>query len=289
MQRRAEDRMARFPPGTTLESTIEARERLADRYGTAFGQERVFPALVDALMEEIPPDADVLEVGAATGVLTRPLLAGARSVTAMEPSAGMLRRLLASDVADSPKLTTAQGMVEDLPSRIAYDIAVVTFTPRRGVGLLRLLSELALRVASKIVLLLELDGSMDWAYLARSAAQQGFGVSLRVVADEAGERFAAVMAAEIGDWRPTLEIADWAMDAQEVEVPYPAPRGSATRLVRYLLGTGGRALLVRTDPRGAERLYGNMRTAVHRIARNELTVRREGNSIQVVRLPPAAE
>ncbi|MBE0477099.1 MAG: class I SAM-dependent methyltransferase [Coriobacteriia bacterium] len=274
-----------LPFDASLRSTLERRERLADQYGRAFGQDRVFPALLQVLLEEVPEGVAILEVGAATGLLTRPLLERAGHLTAMEPSEGMLRRLLESDVASSPKLTTIKGMAEDLPPGVAYDVAVVTFTPRRGVALLRLLSELALRVATAVVMLVEVDGAMDWAYLARSAAQQGFGVRVRIVADEARERFAAVMVAEVGEWRPWLGSADWTSDADELEVPFPAPRGAATHVMRYFLESGSRALLVRTDDRGAERLSGNLRTAAHRLARSGVTVRREGNAIQVVRLP----
>ena len=72
-------------------------------------------------------------------------------------------------------------------------------------------------------------------------------------------------------------------------MPYPAPRGAATRLVRYFLAGGDRAILVQTDARGAERLYGNLRTAVHRLGRDEVTVRRTDEGIQIVRLPRAVE
>ena len=270
-----------------MESALVRRERMADRFGTDYGRDRVFPALLAAMLDEVPEDSHVLEIGAATGVLTSPLLAKAGYVTAMEPSEGMLRRLLQSDVASSERLTIVKGMAEELPPRVAYDLAVVTFTPRRGVALLRLLHELAQRVVSHVVMLLEIDGTLDWAYLARSAAQQGFDVRVHLITDESRDRLAAVVVAGVGNWYPTLEIDDWALDAQELEVPFPAPRGAATRLIRYFLGAGSRALLVRTDERGVERLYGNLRTAVHRIARSELTVRREGNAIQVVRLPPA--
>jgi hypothetical protein len=75
-----------------------------------------------------------------------------------------------------------------------------------------------------------------------------------------------------------LERFEWADDAREIEVPFPPPRGAATRLVRYVLAGGDRAVRVGTDSRGVERLYGNLRTAVHRIARDRLTVRRDGDS-----------
>ncbi len=281
--------------GVPLQSALARRERIADNYDIDFGQERVFPRLVRALMDVVPEGANVLEVGAATGLLTRPLLERASRVTAMEPSEGLLRRLLESDVADSPFLTIRRGMVEDLLHDEVYDVAVVTFTPRRGRGLLSLLVELGVRVRYKVVMLLDDDGSLDWAYLARSAAIQGFDVSLQVVtgdeSDPADRRRAVLIVAEVDRWQPTFAPVDeeWALDARELEVPFPAPRGTATRLVRYFLAGGDRAIRVSTDPRGVERLYGNLRTAVHRLGREEVTIRRQDHEIQIVRLPKGHE
>lgn len=286
--------------GVPIESALARRERLADNYDIDFGKERVFPELLEALLAEVPEGVDVLEVGAATGFLTRPLLQRAGRLTALEPSAGMLRLLLSSDVARSPKLSTRQGMVEDLSLDESYDVAVVTFTPRRGLGLSRLLTELARRVRDRVVMLLDDDGTLDWAYLARSAALQGLDVSLRIVCGgESGPdgeaRRAVVLVAGVERLCPIEgpvndpEPLQWTADARRIEVPYPPPRGAATRLVRYLIAGGDRAVLVETDPRGVERLYGNLRTAVHRIARDRLTVRRDGDSIQIVRLPKSGE
>lgn len=274
--------------GPQFERAVASRERLADNYDIDFGHERVFPELVDAMLEEVPEGANVLEVGAATGLLTRPLLERAGFVTAMEPSAGLLGRLLESDVAASPKLQFLRGIVEELPPQLAYDMAVVTFTPRRGIALARLLAQLAMRVADRVVVLLVDDNSMDWAYLARSAAAQGFDVRVRLVSGDS--KRAVVLRADVHSWNPTLvPIEDWAVDARELSVPYPHPRGTATRLVRYFLAGGDRALLLVTEHHGAERLYGNLRTAVHRLARDEVTVRRQGDVIRLVRLPKPAD
>jgi hypothetical protein len=275
--------------GQQFETAVARRERLADNYDLEFGQERVFPELIAAMLEEVPADRKVLEVGAATGLLTRPLLEHSASVTAMEPSSGLLGRLLASDVAASPNLATIVGVVEELSPVVAYDTAVVTFTPRRGLALVRLLTQLALRVSERVVVLMPDDTSLDWAYLARSAAGQGFDVRVRLVHGAGGHR-AIVLTALVQDWQPLApEAQDWAVDARAVSVPFPAPRGAATRLVRFFLSGGDRALSLATDPRGVERLYGNLRTAVHRLAREELTVRRHGDVIQLVRLPRAGE
>lgn len=275
--------------GVPYDTALARRERLADNYDIDFGHERVFPELVDALLDEVPEGSAVLEIGAATGLLTRPLLTKAGALTAMEPSAGLLRRLLASDVAAAPQLRTLQGLVEDLPQDVAYHVGVVTFTPRRGRGLLRLVTELAMRVSDRIVMLLAEDSSMDWAYLGKSLAGQGFDVRLRIVSGAEG-KCAVLLTARVENWVPEPESEiDWGTDAREIRVPSPAPRGAATRLVRYFLAGGDRALLVRTESDAVDRLYGNLRTAVHRIGRNEVTVRRDGDSIQIVRLPKQAD
>jgi hypothetical protein len=280
--------------GVPIESVLARRDRLADRYDYVFGQERVFPHLVEALLEEVPENVHLLEVGAAAGLLTRPLLHRSKSLTALEPSPGMLRRLLESDVRDDPRLGTMLGMVEDLTDAAVFDAAVVTFTPRRGVGLLTLLTEIAGHVNDRIIMLLDDDGSMDWAYLARSAALQGFDVRLRIVTNEVcGEREqkrAILLVAGVSSWCKDCPPDEaWDLEARSVDVPHPAPRGTATRLIRYFLAGGDRALLVHTDPQGAERLYGNLRTAAHRLAREEITVRRTDDGVQLVRLPKALD
>lgn len=282
--------------GVPLESAIARRERFADRYDFEFGQERIFPALVQALLETVPEQAHILEVGAATGLLTKPLLTRARQLTAMEPSAGMLRRLLAKDVAIDSRLSTVQGVVEDLSEGDQFEYAVVTFTPRRGMGLLHLLVELAGHVSKCVVMLLDEDGTLDWAYLARAASIHGFDVRLRMVSEECGRvqgkepRRAVVLSADVGSWCRDVQAEDaWEVEARTVEVPYPSPRGAATRLMRYFLAGGDRALLVRTEREGIERLYGNLRTAAHRLGRDEVTVRRMDDGVQIVRLPRAIE
>jgi hypothetical protein len=152
------------------------------------------------------------------------------------------------------------------------------------------LTELAIRVRERVVILLDDDGAMDWAYLARGAAIQGFDIHLRLVTsrdeDPALRKRAVLLVADVRRWQPTIEpLGAWEVDASDVSVPFPPPRGAATRLVRYFIAGGDRAMRIVTDPRGVERLYGNLRTAVHRLAREEMTVRRQGNEIQIVRLP----
>lgn len=288
--------------GVPLDSALARRERLADEFDHEFGHERVFPEIEEALMAEVPEGVDVLEVGAATGLLTKPLMLRARYLTALEPSAGMLRRLLASEVASAPHLTVRQGMVEDLDETDIYDVAVVTFTPRRGIGLAQLLFELACRVRDRVVMLLNDDGALDWAYLARAAAAKGLDVRLRMVTgapkESDGERRRAViLIAEVERYcmlseekrSSKVDFDEWVGDSREIAVPFPPPRGTATRLVRYMLAGGDRVLRVVTEKEGAERLYGNLRTAVHRLARDLLTVRRDGDHIHIVRLPGAPD
>lgn len=277
--------------GGPLDSALARRERIANRFDYAFGQERVFPEVVDMLLSAIPEGSRVLEVGAATGLLTVPLLTKAGSLTALEPSEGMLRRLLSTEAAEASNLIVRKGLVEDLRSEEMYDIAVVTFTPRRGLGLLTLLTMLAIHVREKVILLIDEEGTLDWAYVARSAAHQGFDVRMRFINPPDDEHHRVVfISAAVADWNPLRAATDdWAADAREVSVPYPAPRGAATRLVRYVQAGGDRALFVRTDPAGLDRLYGNLRTAVHRLGRDELTVRRVDDGIQLVRLPKAGE
>ena len=283
------------PPqfGVPIESALARRERLANLYDYDFGQERIFLQLVPALLEEIPDGCELLEVGAATGLMTAPLLSRARSLTALEPSPGMLRRLVSSDVASDPKLGTMQGMAEDLSADAMFDVAVVTFTPRRGIGLLHLLTTLARHVRNKVVMMLDEDGSMDWAYLARAAALHGFDVRIRIVSERADvedPRRAVILVAEAIALANDLSAEEiWEFETRTLDVPFPAPRGAATRLVRYFLTAGERALLVRTDERGLDRLYGNLRTAVHRLGREEVTVRRTDEGVQIVRLPKALD
>jgi hypothetical protein len=279
--------------GVPIESALARRDRLANLYDYDFGQERIFLQLVPALLEEIPEDSELLEVGAATGLMTAPLLSRAKSLTALEPSPGMLRRLVSSDVASDPKLGTMQGMAEDLSPDAMFDIAVVTFTPRRGIGLLHLLTTLARHVRQRVVMMLDEDGSMDWAYLARAAALHGFDVRMRIIterADVEDPRRAVILVAEAVSAAQDVSAEEiWEFETRTLDVPFPAPRGAATRLVRYFLTAGERALLIRTDERGLDRLYGNLRTAVHRLGREEVTVRRTDEGVQIVRLPKAID
>ena len=283
-----EEQLYRF--GLPYDSALVQRERFAeDTSDVEFGEDTVFPELIDALLEEIPAEVVVLEVGAGTGMITRELLQRAGAVTAMEPSEALIDRLASSEwAAGSPTLRAVAGLVEDLPGDIAYDTAVVTFTPRRGLALVHLLRELALRVARRIIFLMP-DTSLDWAHLARSASSHGFDVNLRVVASADGRR-GVILSVEVSTWEPRLlDRTEWGEEAKSIDVPFPPPRGTATRMVRYFLAGGDRALTLRTAPEGVDRLYGNLRTAVHRLAREQVTVRRQDDAIQLVKLPGGDE
>jgi SAM-dependent methyltransferase len=275
--------------GVPIEAARANRDRIAAQDGGDYGADLIFPELIAALLDEVPEGVRILEVGAATGVLTRELVPRAAMVTALEISEGMLATLMSRDVADSPHLRVMQGVVEELPREIAFELAVVTFTPRRGQALSTLLPELALRVHDRIVVVFADDRTLDWAYLARASCNLGLDTRLRMVRGS-GEHRGVILTATVADWEPlAMDHEDWAIDAREIEVPYPAPRGTAARLVRYFLSVGDRALLVKTDERGLERLYGNLRTAAHRLGQGEVTVRMHEDAIQVVRLPKATE
>jgi hypothetical protein len=281
-------------PDVPGESTLDRCERLADRYDYDFGRNRVFPQLVAAVLAEIPDEVRLLELGAAAGPLTEPLLVKAKKLTALEPASGMLRHLLPSDVADDPRFGTMSGVAEDLGPDAMFDVAVVAFCARHGIGLLHLLVLLASHVRHRVVMLLDNDGSLDCAYLARAASLQGFDVRVHLVgettppADE--PRRAAVFIADVEQYSDELEPeAIWEFQTKMLDVPYPPPRGAATELIRDFLEAGERALLIRTHAEGMDRLYGNLRTAIHRLGREEVTARRTEEGIQIVRLPKATD
>ena len=274
--------------GVPLDTATANRDRLARQVGREFGRDLVFPQLIDAIIEELPESASVLEVGAAAGAITREILPRLSMVTAIDISDGMLQLLASGEFARADNLRVMQGVAEDLPLEVTFDAALVTFTPRRGHALAGLLPELAMRVARRIVFVFPDDRTMDWAYFARTASMQGFAVRVRMVRG-IGEHRGALVTAEVEGWTPTPpKEDDWAVDAREVEVPYPAPRGTAARLVRYFMTVGDRAILVKTDKQGMQRLYGNLRTAAHRLGQGEVTVRIQNDGIQIIRLPRVA-
>lgn len=279
--------------GVLLEPALARRDRFAERNSEHYGEGRMFSGLVEELLGEVPKDVRVLEVGAATGLITERLIEKASSLTALEPSKAMVARLLSSGIGEDERLTVMQGLAEDLAPDAIFDVAVVTFTIRRGVGLVQLVGLLAGHVRDRIVMLLDEDGTLDWAYVARELAVRGYPVRMRIVSgtDESGEaRRAVVLVADVAGGPVDSGAATmWQYGARVIDMPYPAPRGAATRLMKYFFAGGDRALMVRTEPAGRERLYGNLRTAAHRIGREQVTVRRVDEGVQIVRLPRPVE
>ncbi len=276
--------------GMPMDTAMANRDRLAAEMGVEFGKDLVFPELIEALLAELPEGGRILEVGAGTGAITRELLPHAGMLTAVEVSEGMLKVLLCTDLADAPNLRLMQGVIEDLPYEVEFDAAVVTFTPRRGHALTALVTELVTRVFDRIVVVFPDDRALDWAYLARTTAAQGLKVTLHMV-NGPGDHRGVILVAEVEGYLPVPsgDEEEWTVDAREVDVPYPAPRGTAARLVRYFLSVGDRAFNIRTDKRGMQRLYGNLRTAAHRLGKGEVTVRLQDDAIQILRLPRTTE
>jgi len=294
------------------------RDRAASHEGQNFGTRHMFKELAERILAEVKPGQNVLEIDAAAGILTRLLLARGAHVTALEPSAAFATKFLRA--IDDTNLTVVEGFTEDLPeSKALYDVAIISFPARRGIGLLALLSELAPLVKKSILVVMPDDGSLDWAYLTRGAALEGFDVSTRFITDHSdvsdllsksarsssgvgggGEvppcpylpqdidliRRAVLLHIERRcELRPIRAEEAWALAARTIHVPYPVPRGAATRLVRYFMAGGDRAVLITTNSAGLPRLYGNLRTATHRIARDEVTVRRVDEGIQLMLIP----
>jgi len=302
---------ARF--GATLDSLMLRRDRAASHEGANFGVRHVFKELAERILAEVKPGQRVLEVDAATGILTRLLLARGAHVTALEPSTLFAEQFLRA--IDDERLDVVEGFTEDLPPQEApFDLAIVSFPARRGIGLLALLGELCGLVSKSILIVMPDDGSLDWAYLTRGAALEGFEVITRFITErgEAGDplsrtrsnkgksvggcpylpqdidmvrRAVLLHVEQHGELRPIHAEEAWALAARTIHVPYPVPRGAATRLVRYFIAGGDRAVLITTNSAGLPRLYGNLRTAAHRIARDEVTVRRADEGIQLMLIP----
>ena len=217
---------------------------------------------------------------------------------------------------------TAAGMaargwesgVDDLNSRLlkaavegkepVYDFAVVSFPARRGKGILALVCELLPLVKDRIFLVLPDDGSMDWSSVLRTVSLRGYRARAEFVVDnsaiEAAQKTGQVDVGKVKrvmlltinaqplikkPLQPSQVINAWGTALRVIEVPYPTPRGAATRLVRYFKSGGDRSILIKTEQEGMRHLYGNMRTAAHRIARDQVTVRRVDEGIQLMHVP----
>ena len=185
-----------------------------------------------------------------------------------------------------------------------YDFAVVSFPARRGKGILALVCELLPLVKDRIFLILPDDGSLDWSSVLRTVSLKGYKARAEFVVDnsaieeaqKAGQvdvgKIKRVMLLTIHakpviekPLQPSQVINAWGTALRVIEVPYPTPRGAATRLVRYFKSGGDRSILIKTEQEGMRHLYGNMRTAAHRIARDQVTVRRVDEGIQLMHVP----
>lgn len=111
----------------TLRDTLRAHGvRAATSLGQRFLVDRsVLAAIVDAA--ELRPEDDVLEVGPGPGVLTRALAERARSVTAVEVDARLVR-VLADTLSDHPNATVVQA------DALAVDLFAVGPRPTRIVA-----------------------------------------------------------------------------------------------------------------------------------------------------------
>jgi len=298
--------------GTSLESLLERRERVAKNEGTSYGSARMFPGLVRRVMAELPAGGgQILEVDAGSGMFTRLLLKAGHTVTALEP-VPILARVLGDIKSD--RLDVRCGFVEDFFSdsikrdsgpkaEARFDSAIVSFPARRGRGILALICELLPLVKDKLILLLPDDGSVDWTSTMRAVSLKGFHVCAEFVVDTAAieaaqaegrldlaqikrSMFIVIDATPLMDnpLCPSQIIDAWGASIRVIEVPYPVPRGAATRLIRYFKAGGDRSILIKTEPEGMHHLYGNLRTAAHRIARDQITVRRADNGIQLMQI-----
>lgn len=294
--------------GATLESLLDRRERLAHSKGPAYGSDFVGRQLVETVLSHVKPGMRVLEVDPAAGLFTRLFVGRGAEVVALEPSPTFAAELATHE---SDNLMVVRGFTEDIEPALAergeplpsdraaladnrFDIAVVTFPARRGMGLLALINELTLYVSGYILVILPDDGSLDWAYLLRASAIEGAESTVRFVsegkpADDdtlVGTKRSVVLRVDRLSAIVPMRLEEaWNLEARSIEVPYPVPRGAATRLVRYFMAGGDRSVIIKTEPEGITRLHGNLRTAAHRIARDEVTVRRTDDGIQLMLIP----
>ncbi|MCS7261278.1 MAG: 16S rRNA (adenine(1518)-N(6)/adenine(1519)-N(6))-dimethyltransferase RsmA [Anaerolineae bacterium] len=125
------------PLPSQLDTTEESLGALLRRYGLharkALGQHFLSdPRLLDKIVAaaELPPEANVLEVGAGPGLLTRRLAAVARRVVAIELD-DRLVALLRHELAHLPNVTIVHGDILrlDVPALIDAPYAVVANLP----------------------------------------------------------------------------------------------------------------------------------------------------------------
>jgi len=292
--------------GTSLESLLERRERVAKSEGENYGANRMFSKLAETILKTLPQSGRILEVDAGAGLFSKVLLDQGYQVTAVEPVPMLHRRL---EELSSDRFEAHRGFVEDLfekgvfDDQAEFDAAIVTFPARRGRGILALTCELLSLTNNKIILVLPDDGSVDWSSTMRTIALKGFKVTTEFIVDTVAiEKAQESGTFDLGSIKramlmtvdatplikrplcPSQVITAWGATIRVIEVPYPAPRGAATRLIRYFKAGGDRSILIKTESEGMHHLYGNLRTAAHRIAREQITVRRVDNGIQLMQI-----
>lgn len=282
---------ARF--GATLESLIERRERAAAHGGALFGTNVSIRELIQGVIHQVESGDRVLEIDAGPGHFTKVLAKRDIDLTVLEPITPFVQELEEISSSSENPFEVYQGFTEDLPKDAAFDVGLVSFPARRGTALLALINEIAPIISEKIIVVLPDEGSLDWAYLTRACAIEGFKVRAEFyVENEKKEkdvyslkRAVLVVIEKVHSFSDMRLDEAWDLAARTITVPYPVPRGAATRLVRYFIAGGDRAVVITTEPIGLNRLYGNLRTAAHRIARDEVTVRRTNDGIQLMLIP----
>jgi len=297
--------------GTTLESLLERRDRVARSEGIKYGSGKVSARLAECVLSRLHPGCKVLEIDAGAGLFTRLFLKRGCLVTAFEP-APFLYDILSQ--IDDERLTVHRGFIEDvypledsLENTIGeapYDRAVVTFPARRGRGIFALICALLPLVKEEVLVILPDDGSVDLSSVLRTISLRGYQVNTEFIADLSALRAAAgqldlskikralllsIKAEPLVEKPlcPSLVLGAWGATVRVIEVPYPVPRGATTRLIRYFRAGADRSILIKTDKEGMHHLYGNMRTAANRIARDQVSVRRVDNGILLMQVPPS--
>lgn len=99
-----------------------------DIYREDFGSsyQRLTRITLDFIRSQAAPPARIVDFGAGTGRLSLPLASEGYSVTAVEPSGGMLERLRAQD--PESKIATRQCRIQDFTPTGDFDLALSLFT-----------------------------------------------------------------------------------------------------------------------------------------------------------------
>jgi len=95
-----------------------------ENYGSSY--QRLTRITLAAIRAQTDPPARIVDFGAGTGRLSLPLASEGYSVTAVEPSGGMLERLKAQD--PESKIATRQCLIQDFKPNGDFDLALCLFT-----------------------------------------------------------------------------------------------------------------------------------------------------------------